>query len=406
VTKPQQIDFIISNPGHHAAMMKPVMARLVEQGGYRCRLLSLCEFRGLESPVEFFKDLPAIEFTRIVPFHFRSPSSGGKQSDGSRLRWRRVLARRISWELLLKKQMRRFFKMQPALVVLPNDAAFPYDLIVEQLKSAGIPFLLRQEGIRFPLPGSEEGDKYGLGGAAAVAAWGEGSAAYFRSRGVPANTIHATGSPRFDTLPEMDFSAEARRLKEKLGLDENTLLFLSNPIDDQGFCTTQGKLDLAGRFLGTILPLFDDSRFRLVIKLHPRESVSAFQAVVEEVMVGNGRKTDQVIVMGSGPLYPLFALSKAAIVLASTVGLEALMMDVPLGVLEIPGTGFVYDYVDQGAAVGLTWKRPMLDQVCELLTGKVCDKQSVQDYISYSLSTIGEAAETVTDLIIRIVADS
>jgi hypothetical protein len=204
----------------------------------------------------------------------------------------------------------------------------------------------------------------------------------------------------------MDFSAEARRLKEKLGLDENTLLFLSNPIDDQGFCTTQGKLDLAGRFLGTILPLFDDSRFRLVIKLHPRESVSAFQAVVEEVMVGNGRKTDQVIVMGSGPLYPLFALSKAAIVLASTVGLEALMMDVPLGVLEIPGTGFVYDYVDQGAAVGLTWKRPMLDQVCELLTGKVCDKQSVQDYISYSLSTIGEAAETVTDLIIRIVADS
>jgi hypothetical protein len=80
------------------------------------------------------------------------------------------------------------------------------------------------------------------------------------------------------------------------------------------------------------------------------------------------------------------------------------MMGVPLGVLEIPGAGFVYDYVERGAAAGLTWERPMAGQVCELLTGAVCDKQAARDYIEYSLSTIGEAAERVTELIDQIAA--
>jgi len=398
VTSQPVVDFIITNPGHHAAMIKPVVAQLVDEG-YCCRLLSLCEFRGLDSPTIMF-DMPGVEFVRVIPFHFRSPSSGGQQTGTSGQQWRRNIVRRVSWELLLKRPLARLFDQKPALVVLPNDAAFPYDLIVAMLKATEIPFVLMQEGIRFPLPGSE-GDAYGLGGAAAIAAWGEGSAAYFRrSRGVPPETIYATGSPRFDGLPELDFGDEAGRIKADLNLGGNTLLFLSNPIDDQGFCTTEEKLALVGRFLEGILSLFEAPDFRLVIKLHPRESVGDFQAMVKERMGENGRVDGKrVTVMGGGSLYPLFVLSNAAIVLASTVGLEALMMDVPLGVLEIPGTGFVYDYVEQGAAMGLSWKRPMAEQVCELLTGTVCDKQAVQDYIRYSLSTIGEATQRVTKLV-------
>jgi hypothetical protein len=304
------------------------------------------------------------------------------------------LARRVSWEALLHWRLRRLFGQGPELAALPNDAAFPYDLIVKMLNGAEIPFVLMQEGIRFPLPGSEEGDAYGLGGAVAIAAWGEGSAAYFRSRGAAAERVVPTGNPRFDDLPRMDFTGEAEDLRKKLDLRDNTLLLMSNPIDDQGFCTTQEKYELVGRFIDDIRPLFDEPDFRLVIKLHPRESVVDFRSLV------NGRLSKgQIQVLGGGPLNPLFVLSRAAIVLASTVGLEALMMDVPLGVLEIPGTGFVYDYVERGAAMGLSWKRPMAEQVCELLAGDVCDKQVVKAYIEYSLTTIGEATDRVVDLI-------
>ncbi len=390
------IDFIISSPGHHAGMMKPVISRLVENGRLNARLLSLCEFRGLDSPVEMF-DMAGVAFVRLVPFQFRSPSSGGQQTGASGQQFGRKLARRISWELLLHWRLKRLWRERPELVVLPNDAAFPYDLIVSLLKKAAIPFVLMQEGIRFPLPGSEEGDAYGLGGAAAIAAWGEGSVAYFRSRGVPAEKVVATGNPRFDELPSMNFTAEAEVLKKSLDLGDNTLLLMSNPIDDQGFCTTQEKYDLVGRFIEDIAPLFNDPEFRLIIKLHPRESVVDFQEMV------NGKSTKgQIRILGSGPLNPLFVLSRAAIVLASTVGLEALMMDVPLAVLEIPETGFVYDYVEQGAAVGLSWKRPMAGQVSELLNGDVCDKQAVVAYIEYSLATIGMATDMVVELISRL----
>lgn len=384
-------------------MVKPVITNLVACG-YYCRLLSLCEFRGLDSPVKMF-DQPGIEFIRPVTFQFRSPSSGGQQKRTTGQQWSRRLARRVGWELLLKRPLMRVFKQRPELVVLPNDAAFPYDLIVGMLKKAAIPFVLLQEGIRFPLPGSEEGDAYGLGGAAAIAAWGEGSADYFRSRGVPSETVFATGSPRFDSIPDMDFSVQAQQLKEKLALTDNTLLFLSNPIDDQGFCTTQEKMMLVGRFLDGIKSLFDDPDFRLVIKLHPRESVEAFEAVARAQLGQDGDTADRVTVMGGGYLYPLFILSRAAIVLASTVGLEALMMNVPLGVLEIPGAGFVYDYVERNAALGLSWERPLAEQVSELLTGNNCDKPAVQAYIEYSLSTIGEAADAVTALIVRLLQE-
>ena len=250
------IDFIISNPGHHAGMMKPVIARLIEEGHYRARLLSLCEFRGLDSPVGMFK-IPGVEFIRLVPFQFRSPSSGGQQTGASSQQWGRRLARKVSWELLLHWRLKRLFGQRPELVVLPNDAAFPYDLIAGLLNSANIPFVLMQEGIRFPLPGSAEGDAYGLGGAAAIAAWGEGSAAYFRSRGVPGERVVPTGNPRFDDLPQMECTAEAEDLRRSLELRDKTLLLMSNPIDDQGFCTTQEKYDLIGRFIDDILPLFE-----------------------------------------------------------------------------------------------------------------------------------------------------
>jgi hypothetical protein len=151
---------------------------------------------------------------------------------------------------------------------------------------------------------------------------------------------------------------------------------------------------LVGKFVDGISPLFEMPDFRLVIKLHPRENISEFQKMI------NTRPTSEKIrLIGKSPLNPLFVLSKGAVVLASTVGLEALMMGIPLGVLEIPGTGFVYDYVERGAAIGLTWDKSIVDQVCEMLTRNHCDKQAVEDYIKYSLTTLHNAAETVVELI-------
>ncbi|MCS6806167.1 MAG: hypothetical protein RMM98_03530 [Acidobacteriota bacterium] len=392
-----QIDFIISNDSHHVAMFLPIVRALAASGHYRCRIVSLCEFRGLVSPTGRF-DMERVSLRKVLPIKIRSSPTVGQQVGGMRATGLRQLARAVSWFGLLQPNVRRCFDRAPDLVVLPNDAAFPYDHICRWLRARGIPFLLVQEGIRFPLPGAIDGDTYGQGGAAAVAAWGQTSADYFRRQGVPDERIHLTGSPRYDELLAADWQPEARRLKQQWGWDDKNLLFLSNPIDDQGFCTTPEKYDLIRRFIRAIEPLFDDPGFRLIIKLHGRESLRDVQALVAGLAYAR-----QISVLGVGPVYPLFLLSRAAIVLASTVGLEALLFGLPLGVLEIPRVGFVYDYVARGAARGLTWSQPMLGQVRELLDGAVGDRGLIEAYVSETLVGRAGATDRVVQLIARLV---
>ena len=57
--------------------------------------------------------------------------------------------------------------------------------------------------------------------------------------------------------------------------------------------------------------------------------------------------------MPDAPIFAAIAAARAAIVLTSTVGLESLVFGKPVGVLEIPGHGFAFEYVAQGAATAL-----------------------------------------------------
>ena len=392
-----QVDFLISNNGHHTAMFQPVIKALAAYPNSQCRVISLSQFRGLPSPAERFQ-MKGVEFIEVLPVNFRSSPATGRQTGRVGSALFRGMARKFSWYFLLRQPLHTIFSTKPELVVLPNDSAFPYDHIVHQLKARQIPFLLVQEGIRFPLPASSGGEAYGQGGAVAIAAWGENSATYFRNKGVPKEKIYLTGSPRFDVISTTDWQPEADRLKTDLKLGSKVLLFLSNPIDDQGFCTTSEKLDLIRRFITGIGPLFTDPAFHLVVKLHSRESIEHTQALISGLSFAH-----QITISKSLPLYPLFKLSQAAVVLASTVGLEALLFQLPLGVLEIPGTGFVYDYVSKGAAQGLNWQASMADQVQNLIVRDRENNSSPNAYLSRSLATQENATGEVMTLIKQLI---
>jgi hypothetical protein len=282
-------------------------------------------------------------------------------------------------------------------VLLGNDSAFPYDRITAQLRKRNIPFLLVQEGIRFRVPLGEDFDEYGKNGAAAVAAWGETSAAFFRSQDVPADRIHLTGNPRFDGVTSRDWKPQTETLRQKLGIGTNNLLFLSNPIDDQGFCTTQEKVNLIQRFVQANVELFNDSEFRLVIKLHGRESLEDVQAAVSALP-----SASQTIVTKDAPLYPLFGLGKAAVVLASTVGLEAMLFGLPLGVLEIPHWGFAFDYVSNGGAVGLSFDRPMTEQINALIHPNAAQQAAAQRYLANALAQRDSASKAIAALTLKV----
>lgn len=392
-----RIDFLITNDGHHTAMFRPVIRELSAHEELSCRLVSLCELRGVRSPAARYAEA-GVPFVEVVPWRLRrSPAVGRKKSQQAAGRLRRW-ARTLAWKLLLESRLRRCFDDDSALAVLPNDGGFPYDRICRLLRRRRIPFAILQEGVRFRQP--RETDQ-GQGGSDAVLVWGEASAAYYREQGTPADRIAVTGCPRFDALGDTDWGAAGKTLHGELGLGSRNLLLLSNPIDDLGFGSHESKLRLLRRFVAGLGPLLADPGFRLVVKLHRRESARDLEQAIADLP-----DRERVVIVEDAPLYPLLAVCDAAVAIATSAGLETLLLGKPLAVLEIPGFGFAHDYVSRGAALGLSWDEPLTEQIERLLSGSATAEAAVRDYVDSHLAALGNATRNVVDQLLRLLGRS
>ncbi len=332
------VSFVFTNPRHHVEMMVPVALEL-NRRGISTQLVSLAELRGFQSPA-----VNGVAMRRVIPLQLRrrtrlahnTPNASAGQS---RLR---VLAQRATSLALVP--LVRWHVRASRVVVIPNDSVFPYvQLVAAQRKRSR--FVLLQEGIRFESP---DRDRYGTGGTDALCAWGEGSAELFRARGAPAETVHVTGAPRLDSLDPRAWRVPGEELRAKLGLAKSPVAFLSNPIENQGYCTADAKLDMFAAFLDEAEPWFRREQRVLLVKNHLHEDPARFSEVA-----ARSRMRDLVHVLPDVPLFAAIAASAGAIVLTSTVGLESLMFGVPIAALEIPRHGFGFEYVSRDAAVAL-----------------------------------------------------
>lgn len=382
----KRIDFVISNNRHHVATFEPVIERLREDGDIECRVLSLCEFRGQNSPDE----VAGIRPRKLTPAGLRRRFYGGApviKAGPSRLAGgRESCAKRLAWSLLLGPQLRWLWSTrEPSLVVVPNDYVYPYNHIMALLHRLGIRSLLVQEGIRFPLPNAEE-DRWGTGGATAIAAWGESTAKLLAARGVDPKRIHLVGAPRFDSISTTDWKGEAAKLN--LPKASKRLLLVTNPIDHQGFCSTKEKVELVRRFITGALPVLKSKDAVLLVMIHSGERLADYRDLTESVD-DQGR----VHLIQALPLYPVLSAVDAVVILASTVGLEALLFNLPLGVLEVPGVGFAHDYVARGVASPLPANAPIPQALAWLLDGddSTIDTRSkyLKEHLASSQAALG-----------------
>lgn len=342
-----KLGFLFTNPKHHAEMMLPVAAEL-RRRGHQPVLVSLAELRGFTTPASG----PGGEaLVAAIPWQLRkSPQVGaefGADGAGAKGGLRKAAQRAVVAALVPRLA---WLLRGVDAVLVPNDAAYPYRDLVDALQLARKPVALLQEGIRFPLPserGAAGGAVYGGSGARAVCAWGEGSAEHFRAVAKAGTRVVVTGNPRFDGIDVERWRGEGQRLMRELHFGDGPFLYMSNPVDDQGFCSTAEKLQLFERFVERAAPELVRRAAPLVVKLHPREDAEAFRRAAKKLPIS-------VHVADGAPLFAWLAVARGAVVLASTVGLEALRFGVPLGVLPLPnGHGHVFEYASRGAAVGL-----------------------------------------------------
>jgi hypothetical protein len=388
------VDFVITNPNHHWTMVRPVLVRLLERG-HTCRVLSLCEVRGHKTPASAW-DMEGVS-VRVIGERLRRRGSSAPGPSAVRPNGIKLSA---AWSLVIGPAFQRAIRArEPDVVVLPHDGNFPGRRLVEMLHRRGIPSVLQQEGILYPYAENHTISSPGGSAVDSVAAWGTASAQYFREVGTPEARIHVTGSPRHDHVSRATFADEARALALDKDGGGAVLALLTNPIDSQGYCTTEEKYQLTRHFLDRLEPFAREAALHVVVKPHPGEDRAAYHAVADASLLAS-----RTTVLHAASPYALMVAADAVVVLGSTAGLEALMVGTRLGVLPTPGGRFLFDYVDAGVATPIT-----LDDVPggarELLAGRR-DSAAVERYLERHLAHRPFAADRVADVILSTAAHS
>lgn len=403
-----KLGFLLTNPKHHAEMMVPVAAEL-RRRGHETQMVSLAELRGFSTPKGPVGGAVGNgeggarggEMIAAIPWQLRkSPQVGaefGADGAGAKGGLRKAAQRAVLAPLLPRLG---WLLRGVDAVMVPNDAAYPYRDLVDALRLWKKPVALLQEGIRFPLPsegGGGGGAVYGGSGLSAVCAWGEGSAEHFRKVARGKKTIvEVTGNPRFDSVDVAAWRGKGEALMRELHFGDGPFLYMSNPVDDQRFCSTAEKMQLFERFVERAAEELVRRAAPLVVKLHPREDAAAFRRVAEKFPIA-------VHVAEKDALFAWLAVARGAVVLASTVGLEALRFGVPLGVLPLPGHGHVFEYASRGAAVALQMDA-LEAGVAEIFDGANARAEAAQELIERHLGAPANAAGRVADVLERIAA--
>ncbi len=383
------VTFVFSNPQHHLEMMAPVAAELGRRK-ITCSLVSLAELRGFETPQQSGA-------RRVIPLRVRRRSSTPVERSGAQSTWQRGrLAQQLVWRLGLAPRLRWMLR-RTRVVVVPNDSVYPYVELLGQLRGTGARTVLMQEGIRFQPPASFTGPRYGSA-AATVCAWGEGSKDFFLAGNVPVRRIAVTGAPRLDHLDLATWRVQGEALRKTLGLHAPPLAFLSNPIEIQGYGTKELKLGLFARFLAGAAPVLRAGNIPVIVKNHLHEDPNDYARVAAASPI-----PELVTVAASAPIFAAIAASRAAVVLTSTVGLEALTFGLPLGVLEIPGHEFAFEYVQRGAAVPIRIES-VRGAVEQLLAHDAARSAAGEAFVRRHLHDQGRARYNVADVIERILA--
>jgi len=203
-----------------------------------------------------------------------------------------------------------FERRQPKVVVLWEDC-IPVERICALLaRRFGVKSLVTQHGLLEPDTNLPDWiGSFAPLTADKIAVWGGWFRKLLLERGVAPSRAVVTGAPRFDALHRRRFQPEG--VKARLGIGREKLIVIGSGRD-----LRTNELEM---ILGCIKTLPKEFSARVVVKIHPNESIEWYNWV-----------EGKAIVLKKADLYELLSAADAVIVKQSTVGLEAMILNKPV----------------------------------------------------------------------------
>jgi len=229
-----------------------------------------------------------------------------------------------------------FESQRPRTVVAIPDRKTPARIAVALARRYGIPTLTVQPALINNHP------RYGPLYADKAAVLDEFSREVFVERGgVAAERLVITGLPRWDGVFEINRESAVSEVQERLGLnsEDKFVVFATQPIPPS---YTQRMIQATMRATSRYPAM------RLVIKLHPSESVENYEVLLEDLDGISCRPT----VVADIDLHALLAASELLVTGFSNVALEAALLDKPVLVVNLTGEPDPLPFVQDGIALG------------------------------------------------------
>jgi len=235
-----------------------------------------------------------------------------------------------------------------------------------------------------------------------VCVHGPASKEMFMRNGIPENAIALTGQPRYDALVAQDVRGKKAQLVERLGLkkDKPLVVLATQPMVEHGFWSEDRREDFVKLVFGAVR----EAGCQLLVKLHPREqSAGAYRSLLSKL-----NHEPVVIVQDEINTPLLLASSDLVVTLHSTLGLEAMLMGVPIIVADIyrdrrSEERDEMDYVKSGAAIGVYDPKELGSAIKAALYDKeVRNKlaESSKKYVyDYAYLQDGQASARVVEVI-------
>lgn len=230
--------------------------------------------------------------------------------------------------------------------------------------------------------------------------------ALMKEHGIRKEQIVITGCPRFDSYKLDNNLARSVRHDLNIPITAKMIAFMSIPPVVDGIGKREAGLSLEEyKFLLSIIYNIPSlsTEFILVIKPHPEEYEHAY--LHKEYANANLILADRIKLVQNKSAYDIINAADLVITMQSTTGLEAILLNKPLIVVNMTGRTDTANYATSGAAYPVRKKEDLPIAIKDLLYDEEVsahyDKMRRQ-YLRQNLSYVHESAARTADVVMQL----
>jgi len=258
-----------------------------------------------------------------------------------------TLLLQLPWAVRCYEEMAEALeRISPSLVVLYAESSGWGRAAVAACRARGVATLALQHGILYPRYYSylHDADETDCPRPDLTAVFGDAAKRFLVEHGGYApESLAVTGSPKFDELAGLAQRLDRAALRRGLGVaPEQKLLLVASRF--RGIRDTHQAIGSAFPRLLSAVGRMDD--VRLVVKPHPAEAAEPYERVVRQLGSAGIR-----VLAPKASLDELFVAADALVTVESLSAVEALVLDRPVLVLNMPTN--LAEMVEQGMALGV-----------------------------------------------------